>query len=349
MGVKLGNKNINSVIKEVIPKTYKLFDGHVDVEGLKQIGWDDEDIKFAQDTCIKWYSDEDEVYKLTEDELNNDFSSNTRFLRKDTKTSIFNGTNKLIAIPKLDTSKRTSTSSMFQSCKYLIAIPLLDTSNVTDMFCMFNKAKLLETIPLLDTSKVTNMEQMFSGCSNLRSIPKLDTSKVTNMSSMFDSCSNLRSIPQLNTSNVVKMRSMFARCALLTTIPQLDTSKVTDMAYMFYYSNDLFSSLPLLDTSSVTDMSDMFYSCNNLTTLGGFKDLGKAYDTTKSANYSYYTLNLYYARNLTHESLMNVINNLYDIASKGCQLQQLRLGSTNLEKLTAEEIAIATNKGWTVS
>ena len=46
---------------------------------------------------------------------------------------------------------------------------------------------------------------------------------------------------------------------------------------------------------------------------------------------------------------MNVINNLYDIATKGCNAQLLYLGSTNLAKLSAEEIAIATNKGWTVS
>ena len=55
------------------------------------------------------------------------------------------------------------------------------------------------------------------------------------------------------------------------------------------------------------------------------------------------------ATKLTHESLMNVINNLYDIKTKGCNAQPLVLGSTNLAKLTAEEIAIATNKGWNVS
>ena len=46
---------------------------------------------------------------------------------------------------------------------------------------------------------------------------------------------------------------------------------------------------------------------------------------------------------------MNVINNLYDIASAGVKPQQLVLGSENLAKLTAEEIKIATDKGWTVS
>lgn len=44
----------------------------------------------------------------------------------------------------------------------------------------------------------------------------------------------------------------------------------------------------------------------------------------------------------------NVINNLYDIKSKGVKNQRLQLGDTNKAKLTAEEIAIATNKGWNV-
>ena len=46
---------------------------------------------------------------------------------------------------------------------------------------------------------------------------------------------------------------------------------------------------------------------------------------------------------------MNVINNLYDIAAKGVKTQQLVLGSTNLKKLKAEEIQIATDKGFSVS
>lgn len=61
-----------------------------------------------------------------------------------------------------------------------------------------------------------------------------------------------------------------------------------------------------------------------------------------------YTLDLSYSPLLTHDSLMNIINNLYDIKSKGVKPQTLQLGDTNKAKLTAEEIAIATNKGWNV-
>ena len=45
---------------------------------------------------------------------------------------------------------------------------------------------------------------------------------------------------------------------------------------------------------------------------------------------------------------MNVINNLYDLTANGLSGQTLTLGSTNMAKLTADEIAIATNKGWTI-
>ena len=86
-----------------------------------------------------------------------------------------------------------------------------------------------------------------------------------------------------------------------------------------------------------------------ITDLEGFKDLGKAYETTASVNNSYYRLQLSNSNSLTHDSLMNVINNLYDIKTKGCKAQRLDLGSTNIAKLTSEEIAIATEKGWTVS
>ena len=183
-----------------------------------------------------------------------------------------------------------------------------------------NFTSYIKQIPLIDTSDYTIMSSMFSSYISLTTIPLLDTNKVTNMNTMFFACSSLTTIPQLDTSNVTDMNFMFNGCSSLTTIPQLDTSKVTNISYMFN-------------------------SCSSLTTLGGFTNLGQAYSTTQSANYSNYTLILSSSTKLTHDSLMNVINNLYDIASKGIKTQQLVLGSKNLAKLTAEEIAIATEKG----
>ena len=262
-------------------------------------------------------------------------------------SGIFSGYKSLVTIPQLNTSNVTDMDAMFNGCSSLTIVPQLDTSNVTNMYGMFSYCSSLPTIPLLDTSNVTDMSNMFDGCSNLQTIPQLNTNNVTNMQYMFHFCKSLTTIPLLDTSNVTYMSNMFGSCFKLTTVPQLDTNKVTNMSDMFNFCKSL-TTIPQLDASKVTNVNGIFVSCKSLTTLGGFTNLGQAYDTTKSANYTYYKLDLSYSTNLTHDSLMNVITNLYNIASIGVKPQQLKLGSTNLAKLTEEEIAIATSKGWNV-
>lgn len=208
-----------------------------------------------------------------------------------------------------------------------------------------------EKIPLLelssDTSNVTTMTYMFSGCASLKSIPFINTGKVIYMNGLFNGCKSLEQVPLLNTSDVTDMRAMFSGCTSLKTVPQFDTSKVTSMMDMFSYCSSL-ETVPELDASSIVDVFDMFGSFNPIKNFGGLKNLGQAYSTDQAVNYNRYMLRLSSEEKLTHDSLMNVINNLYDIKSKGVQPQLLWLGDTNKAKLTAEEIAIATNKGWNV-
>lgn len=217
----------------------------------------------------------------------------------------------------------TNYSGKFRNDSNLVYMPLVPfNSSATTTYEMFSACKYLQSIPQLDTSNVTNMNNMFNGCSSLKIISLLDTSKVTNMSYMFDECGALAEIPQFNTKNVTKTNYMFNNCKALKTVP-------------------------LLDFSSVTNINYMFANCYAIENLGGFKDLGKAYLTTAGANTGNYTLTITTSK-LTHDSIMNVINNLYDIASAGVRQQTFEIGSTNMNKLTADEIAIATNKGWNV-
>ena len=410
--LKLGTKNItsNGVYKasddeldgysEVIVGIKSLFTGHYDRQGLKQIGWTDEEIEYYQQNGVQWNESEDNYFKLNQTELAGDESSDTRFLPKNTTKNKFNGYYRLLAIPLLNTTSLTNMGSMFYYCYSLTTIPLLDTSNVTNMNYMFYNCFSLKTIPQLETSKVTSMGNMFYNCFSLKTIPQLETSKVTSMGNMFSNCSSLTTIPQLETSKVINMGYMFNGCYSLKTIPLLDTSSATNMSYMFNscYSlktipllhtskvtdmNYMFSgcyslaTIPLLDTSNatnmgsmfqycyslttipqletskVTNMSYMFSNCTSLTDFGGLENLGQAYDTSKSANYSYYKLDLSACTKLTEQSLINVLNNLYDIKTKGCKAQQVVLGSTNLAKLTSTEgqqaLSNAQAKGWTVS
>lgn len=228
-----------------------------------------------------------------------------------------------------------------------------NTSNSLNNTLLIQLVKKIPNISI--RSGVTSLQSAFMYF-NGDIIPTItNTNQITNMSSMFFYNKNIKTIPLIDTSSVTNMTAMFMHCTGLETIPQLDTSKVTNMQNMFYTDyNSSLSSIPALNASQVVNITGVVNTANStyrdrLTELGGFVDLGKAYLTTSNANYSNYTLILKNCRNLTHDSLMNVINKVYDIASIGVQTQQLQLDSTNLAKLTAEEIAIATNKGWTVS
>jgi len=269
-------------------------------------------------------------------------------------------------LSSLDTSNVTNMANMFYQSFGLTTLNVsgFNTSNVTSMSSMFYQCSKLASLDVssFDTSKVTTMYNLFSSCSQLTSIDvsRFNTDKVTNMQSMFGNCSKLTSLDLSNfdTSSVTKMSSMFSQCKNLTSldVSNFDTSKVTTMSYMFDGCTVLTSlDLSNFDASSVTSDTSMFRNCSKLTDFLSFKNLGKGY-TQKTQNYSNYKLDLSNCKALTHDSLMSVINNLYDlnltydVANGGTLYKQaLTLGSTNLAKLTEDEIAIATNKGWNVT
>ena len=304
----------------------KLFTGHYDTEGLRTIGWTDEEIQYYQDNGVQWNEEEDSYFKLTDTELAGDESSNTRFLPKNT------------------------TKKNFNSYKRLLAMPLIDTSNVTSI--SFINCYSLTTIPLIDTSNVTSMSFMFNDCHSLTTIPLLNTSNVTSMSGMFQNCYSLMTIPLLDTSNVTTADWMFNQCHFLKQLPAIDTSNVTDMGYMLSNCSTL-KHIISLNLINVTEVSNMFDNCKSLEIIGGFINLGQAYSTSQNANYRSYTINMSSCTLLTEQSLINVLNGLYDIASKGCNTQSVVLGSTNLAKLTSQAgqqaLSNAQAKGWNIS
>ena len=216
-------------------------------------------------------------------------------------------------------------------------VDINDYYNLTEKRTFGEITYYIKTIPLIDTSSYTNMRRFFANYTSLESVPLLDTHNVSNMNGMFTECKKLKSVPTFNTSNATVLSQMFKWCVSLRNIPKLDCSKVIAIY-------------------------DIVYCCNRYMELGGFENLGKGYKSISSitANYSDCTLDLssgsdpqapnnVFSTNISHDSLMNVINNLYDIASDGVPQQRLILGSTNKSKLTAEEIQIATDKGFSVS
>ena len=188
---------------------------------------------------------------------------------------------------------------------------------------------LTDVLKYEDTENVTDMSYMFSDCNNLTTIPQLDTSNVTNMYRMFYGSRKITSIPMLNTSKVTDMSYMF-QYSNITTIPKLDTSNVVDMRQTFYWCEYL-SSIPMLNTSNVSSFDSCFSGCKRLTEIHmtGMK----------------VSFDIHYSTLFTREALVEILNNLATVTGT----KKLTMGSDNLAKLTDEDKAIATNKGWTLA
>ena len=234
--------------------------------------------------------------------------------------------------------------------------------NVTDTSYMCYNNTLVNSINLdnFDTSNLINMRNMFYGCSNLENCSiNINTDKVTAMIYLFYGCSKLTELDlsSFNTKNAI-INNMFNGCSKLKHInlTSFNTSNVTDFSYLFGGCSSLESlDLNNFDAGKVTIINTMFNNCTSLTNLQFVTNFGKALRYS-SANNSGCSVTLSKSNNLTHDSLMDVINKLYDlnltynVADGGSlRTQKLVIGSTNLAKLTADEIAIATNKGWVVS
>lgn len=323
-----------------------LFSGSYDRNGLKQIGWTDTDVDYYNQYGVRWNSSENSVFALTSEDLLGNDSKTSRFIPKSTTLKKFSGFTQLLGIPLIDTSGVTAGANLFNSCYKLTTIPQINTSNMTSANTMFHSCTSLLTIPLLDTSKVTTMASMFASCAALQTIPKLNTSSCKDTSGMFNGCTALKTIPQIDMSNVTNISSMFKDCKSLETIPQLNTSKVSSYSNVFNGCSNL-TRLPSLNLGSAINITSLFEGCTKLTDVGVLIDFGKTVTASTNPNSLYYSLTLNNCNALTHDSLLNIINGLYDISGK--PVQKIILGNTLKAKLTAEEIAIATNKGWTVS
>ena len=211
-----------------------------------------------------------------------------------------------------------------------------DTENVVDMSYMFCGQKDITTIPAIDTHKVISMSYMFRNAFHLKTLPNLDTSNVKNMSNMF---SSYNSPPMLDTSSVQTATYMFSQDSTvyagytgIRTIPLYDFSKVIRADYMFNYCKYL-KSIPALDFKELNYSTGMFNGCFNLEEIH-IKDIHYYFDISASTKF-------------TREALVEIIGNLRDLT--GSTAKTLKMGATNMAKLTADDIAVATDKNWTVA
>lgn len=203
--------------------------GHADAEGLKAIGWTDEDIAYYQEHGVNWNAEDDEYHKVTDD--------NKALYGVLTASNISSYKERIVYLPKIDTSiiKHYSQAgaSLFYNCSKLVAIPMIDTSFFTTMYNFFNGCISLVSVPKLDTSKVTNMDYTFYDCASLEQLPNIDISKVTSMSNMVRDCSKLVRLIPIDNGIIGNIDYLMLFCYALSEVPLLDVGSMSNASNYF--------------------------------------------------------------------------------------------------------------------
>ena len=226
---------------------------------------------------------------------------------------------------------------------------LADFEGITDMSNMFRNCYNLQTIPEIDTSNVRDMNNMFSYCQNLQTIPLLDTSKVSNADAMFYYCRSLKTLPNnLNFGICTKLSDMFYSAGL-TDYSFLETWVINPNAVMNeMIDNTNTTYVPAIPCVGNTNyqQSAIFWSFSDyskLTYFGGW--IGRKYNVNSNN-----ILNK--MPNLTYESCISILNNLYDFTGNGetpdSNQGQLKVHQNFLDAV-GNEISIGTSKGWTIT
>lgn len=180
-----------------------------------------------------------------------------------------------------------------------------------------------------DTSNVTRMDAAFAGCYSLRSLDVLgwDTSNVTNMGSIFYNCSSIRRLDTSGweTSGVTSLLQTFDGCSGLEEIDLVGW-----------------------DLGACSDIRYAFRNCYSLATLTGGREVTS--DGVIGGSTAYFgkgpalSFDFSSCNRLDHDSLLFLMYWVPVVSGL-----TLTLGATNLAKLTSDEKAVATAKGWTLA
>lgn len=199
---------------------------------------------------------------------------------------------------------------------------------------------------LQDYGNRTNYERAFLRWS-AEGIKPYYSMHPTNCSYMFYNASK-------NNDNTFDMAARFENLGIV-----LDTSQATTLDWMFY-SNDKITRIPVINTTSATNLNSVFYGTKAHTID---KVILKEDGSQTFSNTFAYCANLKEIRIegkignnfqignnsvLSVESMLSIFDALLNYKDSGTT-HTCSLGSKNLAKLTNEQKAIATEKGWTLT
>ena len=223
-------------------------------------------------------------------------------------------------------------------------------ANGTSFSSLFTYARKIKKIDIStwDLSMATSVASLFAYCESLEEIKMPDDigsgGKLTTISSMFNYCRSLKKadISMIDLTACTSITSLCNYCESLTefvppTTAPLGSSANTTAASLFAYCHSLeevdLSWYDCADWNYATPVySGLVGYCRNLKTLIPFVHAEKSFSVADCVALSRSSL----------VALFNACNN------KASGTQTLTIGTTNWAKLSDEDIAIITDKGWTL-
>lgn len=216
-------------IQTTTPSYPSKFTGHADTEGLKAIGWTDEDIQRFQNYALFWNEEDDDLYKVPQaliDKYKEYLSSKNLLIFRDNPEYV-------LYSPKFDLSEVTDFVGVFYTCVFLIGMPSLDFSNITHFSGSFALATGLKDIPALNTSKAVDVSLLFQAATSLESLPELDLTSATDASNLCSGCTQLKEFSCSTSGKVTNFERAFEGCVCLKNVKILDISSATNLTDIF--------------------------------------------------------------------------------------------------------------------
>lgn len=236
------------------------------------------------------------------------------------------------------------TTNKLPQCSLYVIIKDFINMQINSGNRIFDDCGLVECIKFIN-STINNGYIRFNACRKLKKLEGfMKSSTLTTMNTdgyggTYFLDNNISFLQDWNDySNLTSLNGFFRDMRGIDRInPQnFDTSQITNFNYCFANMYDL-KYISSLDFLNATIVSNMFGNNAALTEIEEVSNI-KISGINVGSSYA-----------MRKETLLNFLNALYDYSTDTENKYTITLGSTNLAKLTDEELAIGQNKGWTIS
>ncbi len=252
--------------------------------------------------------------------------------------SLFSSCRSLEKIPTLNTSHSTSLNSYMLGCTSLLESPVIDASSCTSLSSINSSCySLVKSGGFKNLNRPTTMESAFWDCNSLRELPsglfEDFNSTPARCRAMFNNCNTLKSIAGINLSGVNQVSTtnyqMFVSCGSIEDYSNITFGSGTNADHMFQSNYRMFS-FSGVDVSQFYSTRNMFHNCQSL----------RHVDITGINNDI-----SFYQSHMSSGSVTELFESYETVSNKTINMQRCY----GVYQLHPDTMAIATNKGWTVT